>query len=528
MQSYLQYRSIKSCVDRHCTHISHSDASVDKPEKYILSCARRLEREPTDEPVNFKENDVYLVGWDGPDDPLNPKNFSFAKKIRTTLLVSLIAFVVTAASATDAPVLKQAAKDLHVSEVAESLATGSFLLGYAVGAVFAAPFSEALGRNLVYIVTLFLFGLFVMASALAPNFGAQVVLRFIAGFFGSTPLVCSGGSIADLWNQMEKTYAFPLYSITCFGGPIVGPVITSFIGVSHLTSWRWAEWMNVFMTILAWLIVFFFMPETFGPLLLKWKAAEIRKQTGQDHFKAEIEVSHRSLKARLKVAFTRPFLMALEPIIILMALYLTVLYIALFTFLNGYSFIFGDTYGLGQGLTNICFLGLEIGMLLAAFLVYPIWRITKRDLEKAHSEGRRSIDPEVRLWFGMLGGSISIPIGLFWMGWTDYASVSIWSPLVASVVLGYGIVCIFTSVYMYVIDSYEIYAASALTLVTFMRYTVAGGMTEVGIPFYKNMGTHWTLTIMACLTVLLAPLPYALYIWGKKIRSFSKYAVGDI
>ena len=47
---------------------------------------------------------------------------------------------------------------------------------------------------------------------------------------------------------------------------------------------------------------------------------------------------------------------------------------------------------------------------------------------------------------------------------------------------GYGILCIFISTYQYVIDSYEMYAASALASLTLIRYVAAGGMVEVGIP----------------------------------------------
>lgn len=60
----------------------------------------------------------------------------------------------------------------------------------------------------------------------------------------------------------------------------------------------------------------------------------------------------------------------------------------------------------------------------------------------------------------------------------------------ASVLLGYGIVCIFMTAYMYIIDSYEEYAASALTFVTFTRYMAAGAMTVEVVPFYRNMGPH--------------------------------------
>jgi len=60
------------------------------------------------------------------------------------------------------------------------------------------------------------FMIFIMASGLAPNIGAQLVFRFLAGAFGSTPLTCAGGSISDMWGSLEKTYAFPIYAIVGF------------------------------------------------------------------------------------------------------------------------------------------------------------------------------------------------------------------------------------------------------------------------------------------------------------------------
>jgi hypothetical protein len=46
---------------------------------------------------------------------------------------------------------------------------------------------------MVYTAGMSLFMVFVMASGLAPNIGAQLALRFLAGFFGSTPLTCARG-----------------------------------------------------------------------------------------------------------------------------------------------------------------------------------------------------------------------------------------------------------------------------------------------------------------------------------------------
>ena len=122
-------------------------------------------------------------------------------------------------------------------------------------------------------------------------------------------------------------------------------------------------------------------------------------------------------------------------------------------------------------------------------------------------------------------GAPSIPISMFWMGCTAYPSISYWSPLAASVLFGYGILCVFISSYQYIIDSYEAYSASALASVTLIRYVAAGGMVEVATPMYKNLGVHYTLTILACLSAVMMPVPYLFYFFGPQIRKRSKYGI---
>ena len=82
------------------------------------------------------------------------------------------------------------------------------------------PFSETFGRSPVYLVSIAFFMIFEMASALSPNIAAQIVFRFLVGLFASPPLVCGGGSISDLFNPLDKTWAFSLYAMIGFvSGP---------------------------------------------------------------------------------------------------------------------------------------------------------------------------------------------------------------------------------------------------------------------------------------------------------------------
>ncbi|KAM0720743.1 hypothetical protein Q7P37_004880 [Cladosporium fusiforme] len=470
--------------------------------------------------------DVYIVDWESPDDPQNPQNWSTARRLGTTIILFFLAFVVTAASSIDSAVLVPASADLGVSEVTEALGgTAMFLIGFGCGSLFSSPLSELVGRYPVYLGALSLFGIWIMASALAPNIGAQIVFRFLAGFCGAAPLTVAGGSMSDIWNPKEKTWAFPIFAISGFGGPTLGPVIGAYIGYTGVLSWRWAEWIMLITDGLIIAMVLIGKAETLAPRLLEYKAYYFRKLTGDDRFRAEADLHGLTTLQILKKNFSRPFVLALEPIVVSWTLYLTVIYIVLFTFLDGYPYIFEMTYGINSGLSFTIFVGLFIGILLNVLLVPIVYHQTKKQLLRDGDDGKGSkLERETRLLYSMYGAP-TIPIGLFWMAWTNFAHISIWSPICASLFVGFGIISIFISAYMYIIDSYEVNAASALTFVALVRYLAAGGMTVVGVPFYKNLGPRYTLTILACISVAVVPIPYALWKWGPRIRARSKWAV---
>ena len=261
------------------------------------------------------------------------------------------------------------------------------------------------------------FLIFVLASAVAPTIHSHLVFRFFAGFFGSTPLSCAGGTVADLWNPVQRAYAFPAYAIPAFIGPMVGQIIGSFVP-QHL-GWRWLEWLMLIMGGAILILVVLMQPETYGNLLLHWKASILRAETGDRRYRAPMELRRESLGQRLLTAIYRPFLWSYtELIIILMSIYLTVVYIVLFTFLDGYAYVFGEPYGLSLGLTNVSWAGMLVGIILTGCTVPLVYSWTAKEYQKT---GR--ILPETRLWYAMLGGAPAVPVSLFWMGWTNYVSI---------------------------------------------------------------------------------------------------------
>lgn len=458
MQAYLQYRGIKASVrtqldqfPERYNHVVEQDGKrVRGIEPSDLQQYRLFESSPMpgvqviDNPDSHgKQPHLFLVDWNGDEDALNPRNFPNSTGITAALIVSALAFVVSASSSIESAVLSQSSASYGVSEVVASLFTAIFLLGFAAGSLVSGPLSEILGRNAVYIVSTALFIIWIMGSGLSANVGAKLAFRFLAGVCGCPPLTCAGGTVADVWNPLEKTLAFPIYAILSFGGAILSPVIASYMGQGTL-SWLWVNWIVIIIAGFVLFLVFLFQPETYSPLLLSWKAKHLRQLTGDARYQSKLDLDKTSLSSRIILACARQFTLAIrEPIILLLALYMTVLYIVLFTFFDGYGYIFTDVHGLSQGLTNIVWVAMYVGIALAGLLLPGMYRKYKKSCGKerpdhdSSSSDRRerispsrqssSLQPEERLWYAMIGAP-AIPISLFWMGWTDYVSYGLNPP----------------------------------------------------------------------------------------------------
>ena len=168
-----------------------------------------------------QNGETYYIVDEPPADPQAPRNWSRPRRIKAILLTVLITFVVTAASSIDSTSKTPAAAEFGVSDIVETLAgTGTYLVGFGAGALLASPLSELVGRYPVYVVTLVLFGIWIMAAGLAPNVEAQFAFRLLAGGFGSAPLTVAGGTVADVWDARERTWGFPLWAIGGFAGPV--------------------------------------------------------------------------------------------------------------------------------------------------------------------------------------------------------------------------------------------------------------------------------------------------------------------
>lgn len=112
-----------------------------------------LEKKPQDKvetaEIDVKE-DPFLVTWQSPTDPKNPKNWIYARKWTQLILVSAFALLGPMASSMVAPCLDQIADRFHIQNSTEkALILSIYLLVFAISPMISAPLSEVFGRRML-------------------------------------------------------------------------------------------------------------------------------------------------------------------------------------------------------------------------------------------------------------------------------------------------------------------------------------------------------------------------------------------
>lgn len=89
------------------------------------------------------------------------------------------------------------------------------------------------------------------------------------------------GTVSDIVTEEYRALAFSIWSIGPMNGPVTGPLIGGF--AAQYLGWRWTNWLVMIFGGVGW-IMCSLIKETYGPTLLKKKAAKMRKETGDDRW----------------------------------------------------------------------------------------------------------------------------------------------------------------------------------------------------------------------------------------------------
>lgn len=456
------------------------------------------------------------------EDKDNPKNWSKLFKWYCTMVVALTCFVVAFASSVITADLVGPAVAFNTSHEIVLVTITVFVVGFGIGPLVFAPLSELFGRKPVYVVTMGIAVILVIPCATARSIGTLIACRLIDGIAFSAPMTLVGGTLADLWDSKVRAVPMAVFSAAPFLGPAIGPLAGGYLSVG--AGWRWLYWIQLILSGVCWILLTFTVPETYTPAILKHRAARLREETGDLSFTTEIELDTRPFSERLWIFLIRPLqLLFLEPIVLFIAIYMSILYGLLYMFFIAYPIVYQGGKGWGPGPTGLMFIPIAIGVVCSAFCA-PF--VNKHYLSLCTKAPGGTPAAEARL-IPMMFSCWLIPIGLFIFAWTSYPQVSYWGPMMGGFPVGFGFIFLYNSANNYLVDTYQHQAASALAAKTFLRSLWGASTVLFTEQMYEAMGDQWASSFLAFLALLCCLIPFVFYYKGAAIRKHSKYAFDD-
>jgi MFS family permease len=216
---------------------------------------------------------------------------------------------------------------------------------------------------------MFCLGLFSLGTATSTNAASIFITRFFGGIFGSAPVSNVSAALGDIWEAKARGIAVTFYAVAVVGGPTLGPVIGSVVVVNPQLGWRWTEYIEAIWTFTIFGLCLFALPEMYGPVLLKFKAQRLRKETGNEKIYHPHENMKLDAKTMITKHFSRPLLMlATEPMVTCIAFYASFVFGLLYMTLEVFPIVFEEQRGYNPVAGSLPFIALFVGVLAAVFI----------------------------------------------------------------------------------------------------------------------------------------------------------------
>ncbi|KAE8138098.1 major facilitator superfamily domain-containing protein [Aspergillus pseudotamarii] len=458
-------------------------------------------------PAEFSDSNV---GWDSKDDPQNPMNWSDAWKKTIIILIAFATFNDAAASSIFTPGVPLVLEEFHETNPTISpFIMSAHVIGFATGALVFSPFSEIYGRCLVMHISNIAFFVCCILCAVSVNVPMLVIARILLGVAGSIPNALSGGFVADMIPLENRASSLALLTtgtitvhqlLTFTLGPIVGGYMTLNVG------WRWTFWLETILVGCSTILSFFFLRETYAPVLLRRKAAKLGLQIPLKESESHWQVLRRGI--------SRPMKLCLSPIMLIVSLYHSICYAYMYYLITTFPTLFGDEYGFNTGEVGLAYIGQGVGCIAGQVIVgrFADWYIRRQQARNGTTTPEDRLPP-------VIAGYFILAIGMVWFGWSAQVHAHFMAPIIGSGVVGVGIVGVAIVVQVYLVDTFTIYAASALAANCLLRSAVAVLLPLSGPAMYDRLGYGWGNTLLGLVALVIVPTPLLLMKYGERIRT---------
>ncbi|KAJ7623748.1 MFS polyamine transporter [Roridomyces roridus] len=435
---------------------------------------------------------IYVEFEDG--DPRNPLCFPRSKKWAITLVACWSTL-----------------RDLNCTEFQATVGFIVYTLGFGIVPLVTSSFSEEFGRQPLYIVSAIGFMCMYLLIALAKNIQTVIVARFLQGSFGSTWATMVGGTIADLWSPHDRGLPMAIFSVAAVGGSGIGPLVAGWIEANPKLEWRWIEWIQLILCGAYSLFVPTIMRETRSSIILTRLAKKVRKETGDERYRARVEDERASLTKLIYMSCTRPLLLlTTEPVVSAFSLWIGFLWGILFCMLESIPGIFRDLHHFTVGQEGTVYATMIVGTAFGFAGTFYQENLYHKFVDRR--------GPEARLVMAC-GASIMLPISMFIYAWCSYPFV----PWIALCSYGRPFL-VYLAVFSYLADCYGPFASSALAGQSLCRNISATVFPLFTRRMFQAMGYNWANTMFALISLAMVPIPYILFFFGPKIRLRSRFS----
>ncbi|KAJ5663448.1 Polyamine transporter 4 [Penicillium longicatenatum] len=455
-------------------------------------------------------------------DKENPRNWPKLRKVATGLIVCAIGFTTTLGASIYSPGHTEVQHEFHVSATISLLPLSAYSLGLAFGPMISSPLSEAFGRRFVYLATLPLCDIFILATGFSRGIVSLTICRFFAGFFAAPGVSVAAAVISDFTAPEKRLVPLAGYYAMPWLGSAIGPLIGDFI--VQAKGWRWTAWIILFMAA-AFHPPVLFLRESYKATILQRRGKRRGSEKSGEISDGEDVRLMQTLRKFITSTIVRPLHMLMtEPLVGFICLYTGFQFALLYTFIVASPWVFKTIYGFSMSAQGLSFLGMVGGCMVAPFILIALdYFLRIRNKLRSSSE---SFSPENKLR-NALYGSFILPIALFWFGWSAKSSVHWICPILAQALAFVGSYLIYVPCSLYMVDVYGAkYSASSNGASSFSRYTLSAAFPLFVTQMYEKLGVGWASSLLGFLALGMAPIPWVFYHYGPVLRSRSSYEHG--
>ncbi|WP_454911788.1 multidrug effflux MFS transporter [Staphylococcus warneri] len=253
------------------------------------------------------------------------------------------------------PGLPEIKNDFHTTTSNAQLTLSLFMIGLALGNLFAGPISDATGRKKPLWISMFIYTLASLGIVFVTNIEVMIALRFIQGVTGGAASVISRAIASDMYKGKELTKFLSLLMLVNGVAPVIAPAIGGII-------LSFAVWRMVFIILTV-----------FGILMVIGSLTKVPESLQED------EKDSNGIKEMFK---NFKHLLA-TPKFVLPMLIQGFSFIMLFTYISASPFIIQKIYGMSALQFSIMFAAIGITLIISSQLVgVLVDRIERRQLLK--------------------------------------------------------------------------------------------------------------------------------------------------